>query len=270
MADGVVSNLTLLGSTFVIYGGDLSEYSKTEDDKYSQHSILDEFINNDTITFAFVRDPVDRFLSAFYEAHYRELKAEDFRSGMKGRGRGKSGIETVRLWIGEILLRMDMEREVLLNRSANARGRRRRLPWTPIVDGTPYINSHLVPNMRFLVGQHYKTSIPFNFIGDLKHFAEDFPQIIEPFILDEEMKRNHSKLMELMEHKKVRTNDNWDFELNKYHIERAELSDEDVVRICDMYWLEYMCLPFELPEPCDVNKLIEEHYGVDVEYTSCY
>ena len=292
MNEGIVSNLTLLGSTFVIYGGDLNEYSKTENDKYSQHSILDDFIDNNTITFSFVRDPVDRFLSAYYETHFRRMTTDE-NYGMKGRERmavqrgdhKHPKLDIMRLWTQEILYRMDVEREAL--RKLKDRRRMTDQPpthslrahpatlrtreFTPFEDGpNAYVNSHLAPNMQFLVGQHYRTSIPFSFIGDLRYFTEDFPKIVEPFIADEELRRNHTKFMELMKDHKVRKNDNWDYKLRQFNIDRSELSDDDLMTICEMYYLDYLCLPFDLPEPCDVNKLIEKHYGVDVVYDDCY
>ena len=271
MTNGIVRNLTFLGSEFVIYGGPLNRFSKTEDGKYSQHSILDKFIDNNTITFSFVRDPIDKFLSAFYEAHYRHFNLSEFRSPLAAKYGDKSGIQIMRLWIDEMEHRMAMDQRRKHPKSSKANGNvatndmssRRRL-------ASPFVNSHLFPNMRFLMEQHYRTSIPFNFIGDLKHFAVDFPQIVEPFIVDEELRRNHTKFMELMERKRVRKGDNWDHKLSKFHIERSELSDDDVQRICDLYWLDYLCLPFDIPVQCHVDNLIEKHYGVDVEYDDCY
>merc|ERR1712154_604791 len=129
---------------------------------------------------------------------------------------------------------------------------------------------HLFPNMHFLMGQDRLTSIPFNFIGDLKHFAVDFPQILEPLIVDEELKRNNTKFMELIQNQREQKNQNRDDKLSKFRISRSDLSDEDMMRLCDLYWLDYLCLPFDIPDACDVNKLIEAHYGVDVTFDKCY
>merc|ERR1712194_114735 len=146
-----------------------------------------------------------------------------------------------------------------LHETAQANGERRKKAWQKLVRRKQkkkssrrrlkmmYINSHLFPNMRFIEDQHYQSTIPFNYIGDLKHFGEDFPQIVEPFILNEEMRRNHTKFMELIKRRRIRTGDNWDHKLDIYHIERAELSDANLENICEMYWVDYLCLPFDIP-----------------------
>ena len=38
---------------------------------YSQSKVLNDFIGNESLIFSFVRDPISKFLSAFYEAHVR-------------------------------------------------------------------------------------------------------------------------------------------------------------------------------------------------------
>ena len=248
---GMFHNFTQIGPDVVIKGGEFRKNSKRPNGKYSQHSILDNFLDNNTITFSFVRDPVDKFLSAFHEVNYRifdssQIHNMDYLTRKYG---NKTGIEIMRLWIDEMEHRVAMDK-------------------TPMNRKPYFLNAHLLPNMVFLVGQHYKTSIPFNFIGNLKHFADDFPQIIEPFIVDEELRRNRTKIQDLIARKngpRDRT-----VTLRRFRIERSQLSDDDIRRICKLYWLDYMCFPFDIPVQCDFNGLIQKHYGVNVEYKDCY
>ena len=260
----ILQHLTPLGPEVVIPGFDIKNYSKTPDAKYSQHSILDNFIENNTTTFSFVRDPVDKFLSGFYEVNRRVFVTKEIRIARADKGLralverygNKSGIEIMRSWMKEI------ER-----RTADF-----------IDPHQLFMDPHLLPNMHFLMDQHYQTrSIPFNFIGNLKHFAEDFPQILHPFIRDQELRQNHSKIMDLMIQKRVRADEKsgsvhsiLDEHLTRFLVKRSQLSDDDIRRICELYWLDYMCFPFDIPVQCDLNELIEKHYGVDIEYRDCY
>merc|ERR1712110_1394128 len=58
--------------------------------------------------------------------------------------------------------------------------------------------------------------------------------------------------------------------LRKYDLEVDDLSDEDVQRVCDMYWMDYLCVPFEIPRACSLERMILEHYGSDFRYKECW
>ena len=241
--NGIFRHLTPLESDISLFRGDLF----VNNSKYSQSSILENFIDDNTITFSFVRDPVDKFLSAFYEAH-RPMHAwnhSEYRVELAAKYKDKSGIHILRLWMDEI--------ERLTANGIHT-----------------FVDSHLKPNMYFLTGQHYETSIPFNFIGDLKHFGEDFPQIVRQFVVDKELRRNRTKLQELMIQKRTRSHHTFDEDLSRFQVDRSQLSNEDIQRICELYWLDYLCFPFDIPRQCNVHKLMEKHYGIDVVYNDCY
>lgn len=58
--------------------------------------------------------------------------------------------------------------------------------------------------------------------------------------------------------------------LLKYDLEIDDLSDDDVRKVCELYWMDYLCIPFEIPKACNLTDLILRHYGEDVEYGECW
>ena len=133
-----------------------------------------------------------------------------------------------------------------------------------------YINAHLISNSDFLMDKDLSMNKPFNFIGDLYNLEDDLPQIIMPLVVDPKLKGNYSALREWLIVKRSRAGDNQYEEVKKFDIKGEELMDTDIANICKIYWLDYMCFPFQVPIECDLEQIIREHYGVDVEYKPCY
>ena len=91
-----------------------------------------------------------------------------------------------------------------------------------------------------------------------------------PFLIDEELKRNRTKLMDFLQNRRVRGVDNDHLELSKFSLERSQLSENDISNLCDIYWMDYLCFPFDIPNECDLDKIYNEHYGVELIYKDCY
>merc|ERR1712061_558970 len=45
----------------------------------------------------------------------------------------------------------------------------------------------------------------------------------------------------------------------KYQIEVDDLEEEDIRKICDVYWMDYICLPFPVPDACNITELLLRH-----------
>ena len=277
---GILANLTTMGPKYIIHGIGNDPKKNTSLPKHIDIPSFYSFINNDTISFSFVRDPIDKFLSAFHEVHLRYFVTHEYLKlpfAVADKYGDKSGIQIMRMWIDAMQSR-SADNELRQKRNLKFREKRKR--WTRGEPGLvssrrrlmkgQWMDAHMHPNMRFLQDQNWASNLPFNFIGDLKNLAHDLPQILEPFILDEEVKRNHTKFMELVKKRRGREVNNSDPKVSKFHIERSALSDQDVSSLCELYWLDYLCLPFDIPPQCDIDKLIEDHYGNDVVYKDCY
>ena len=55
-----------------------------------------------------------------------------------------------------------------------------------------------------------------------------------------------------------------------YEIEVNELSDDDIRQICELYWMDFICIPFPIPKACNLTELLLKHYGDDVVYRDCW
>eukprot|EP00483_Globobulimina_turgida_P011003 UN11024 len=56
----------------------------------------------------------------------------------------------------------------------------------------------------------------------------------------------------------------------KYQLEAGDLGDDDIKRICEVYWMDYICIPFHMPNACNLTELLLRHYGDDVVYKDCW
>ena len=100
---------------------------------------------------------------------------------------------------------------------------------------------------------------------------DDLFEILQPFIKDEKLKNNQSLLEEYFFHERDRHNSEYGVKsVQKYSLEDEQLSDEDIINLCDLYWMDYICFPFDMPKQCDIKKLLNDHYGKEVVYKPCY
>eukprot|EP01084_Bolivina_argentea_P104307 186778_1 len=229
--------------------------------------------NSHTFAFTFVRDPISRFLSAFYEYNRRAIL-------YSGYNRGKQISHQILNQFGMKLSQykhsdpMKLLRDIFIN--------------TMLRNSNTYLNDHFVPNMLFLIDQKNKSfNFNYNFIGNIQELDNDLPQIMEPFIRDEKLKNNSYSLMQTyFSRKRHRTNKYSDYSsqsniaqhigdrnkklLNKFNVKESMLDDVDINNLCNVYWLDYICFPFDIPIQCNLTDIIIRHYGIDVEYKPCY
>eukprot|EP01083_Nonionella_stella_P040494 109887_1 len=240
-ADKKLTNLNKLHSEYVVPGGEIAN-----NPEFSLKNMF-EFLNEDALRFTFLRDPIDKFLSAFYEAHYRISKDEFDVNTLPLRERENPDLSTIqilRIWIAFIMQQP--------------------------LEFRNFINDHARPNTYFLQTGNWSLTMPLNFIGQLNHLSEDLPKLLLPYINDVELKANETLLMETYFRRRNKKLQNEYESLRKYEVNRSQLNSFDIMKICELYWLDYLCFPFELPKQCDLEQLILNHYGVDIEYYQCY
>eukprot|EP01084_Bolivina_argentea_P266722 452525_1 len=186
---------------------------------------------------------------AFYEINRRVILANNRRRHwLKSRKyAGKNAIEKLRILMQDILTPKT-------NKSSDEAN------WM-----FDYKDIHASPNILFL-----RKQIPFNFIGNLRNLEFDLPQILQNFV-DEELVRNRSVFTNWFSHERNRDNSHYITKQTRpYVIYRSDLNDSDVEMICKIYWLDYICFPFEIPKQCNISYLFEQHYNKHVSYNSCY
>eukprot|EP01084_Bolivina_argentea_P104308 186779_1 len=257
-------------TSFYSFSGSLS----TKDIEYRVN-------NSKPFAFTFVRDPISRFLSAFFEYNRRVILVSDSDRGTVYIHQIQNEFE-IKLSRYKTTEPMKLLRDVFINtmlRNSN---------YSNSFNINTYLNLHFVPNMLFLIDQTNKYSnFSYNFIGNMKEFNNDLPQIMEPFIRDEKLKNNSYSLMQtyfIRKHHRTnnyseyssRTNfqehvsDRKKNRLNKFNINESMLDDVDINNLCNVYWLDYICFPFDVPIQCNLTDIFIRHYGIDVEYKPCY
>ena len=58
--------------------------------------------------------------------------------------------------------------------------------------------------------------------------------------------------------------------LKNYSFEIDDLENQDIQRLCQIFWIDYLCFPFDLPPQCDLKTIFLQHFGNHMTYHSCY
>eukprot|EP01083_Nonionella_stella_P118304 353152_1 len=212
--------------------------------------------------FTFVRDPVDRFLSSFYEVHTRSHAADRIWSALQVSQ--YSGMQRMRK-----LLELYQENinEYMMNSTTKIRAAK-------IWKG----EHHFHPQMLFLWSQRFDF-LPFNYIGEMTHFDEAMHMIMDEFseYFHEHQDEYHRFVKHLRNRQETHSSEKFKKKKNymnvtkrNYYITRDELTDKDIESICEVYWADYICMPFEIPKQCNIQRLLDKYYGRFVTYNECY
>ena len=109
---------------------------------------------------------------------------------------------------------------------------------------------------------------PFDFIGDLKYYEDIWNPILYQFV---EAKRKERRYQPCKRYRhKDSYRDYGDDVESDFNIQRANLTDDDIRTICEIYWIDYICFPFEIPNQCNITDLFVKHYNKHVSYNDCY
>ena len=199
--------------------------------------------------FTFVRHPISKYLSAFLEVNKRYFDSKRYPNYLKIRTKVLEMMNITWLQYTKMtpikILRMTLDKQL---------------------ESGENIDEHYAPNAYFLNAMR----INFNFIGHLQSLNNDLPQILSDGEIDSD---------EFMEKYFFRRRDSNDTQwttndlqqtIEGFHLDISQLSAKDISNICELYWMDFMSLPFELPKECDIDKLIVKHYGKNIVYKSCY
>lgn len=127
---------------------------------------------------------------------------------------------------------------------------------------------HVHPQIVLLLNKTFGY-FPYDFIGNLSaDFDAAFGLILDEF--SDAVHSNGSLYGEYVQRARNRESGQYGEVDKKDVVKRADLSDDDIRRICEIYWIDYICLPFDIPPQCNVTDLFMKHYGDDVTYHDCY
>ena len=184
--------------------------------------------------FSYIRDPIHKLLSGFNEMHIRKDKFVT----KYNKHKQLSGIDNFRLFLNELKNLSDF------------------YLWNNEIMNI-YPNHHIHPQMMFLLTLNL-THFPMDFIGNITEIQDSLYDIINySYPLNKEEY--------LTEYYKKKTRGY----TKKYHLDVNDLNDIDIKIICDLYWMDYICIPFNIPIQCNLTQLLAKHYGNHVIYNNC-
>ncbi|ETO18270.1 hypothetical protein RFI_19007 [Reticulomyxa filosa] len=214
---------------------------------YAPHDVVEEFY---TITaskqrylyYTYVRDPVARMISSYFEIHRRGIGLH-FGYGIAGLRR----------------LLLDMR-----SRKYKKNG----FPWR--------INHHVWPQMLFLVDK-IGNPLPMDYIGRMESMEITLPYLMEHFTAD----NNATELIQYLTENQFRSRTKDDSYISEIMAKPSlqkdntvtveQLSDEMILWICDLYWIDFYCLDLELPDrvQAECQNIIDQNlqrFGEQNEY----
>ena len=234
-------------------------------------------------SFSYVRDPVGRFLSSFFEY---KVRADDHVEE-KYMNKIHDGDHTPQHLLKE--LAFIMQHRTVCEYDTRYK-RYNYLPRTLNI----YWDDHLNPQMHFLLNDNWD-KYKLNYVGDMSMMQETLYKIMVEYSdinVDEldfdtfkkkyyHLERDrHTKAYQEANNpnkwpkqKKMRNTGQHDTQniiTKNLVLERKDMDDELIQLICELYWLDYLCLPFDIPKQCNITQLFLQHYGNDVVYDDCY
>ena len=229
----------------------------------------------DLFVFSFVRNPVDRLLSGHFELRRRNYT-------ILARSE-QTGIHSVKWLLKSMKNRLDC---------ALSKDKK------DIVDiGVEqiYYNIHILPQMLFLTNYSNPWGfLPINYIGwTTDIFNSTFEILYELYMKDNPAPNlktwtkkdayntwtsiyvqgrdrhalDYLNSTNLMIHPDAKLDP---MDLLEFQVESSDLTDDDIRNICEIYWMDYMCIPFEIPPQCNLTAMFIKHYGDNIVYKDCW
>ena len=233
---------------------------------------INKYIDKDALIFTFIRDPISKALSAFFEINFRAYFSQSrtiYRRRIINNLNFKNWKQYKDL---DGMTAFQHFIDIIYKRT------KQNVPSKAIYPRNYFIDPHFAPNLFFLMhnGQQNK-SLSYYFIGDLKNLGNDLPKLLNGYLSDEQLKNNGDLLMEkYFPSQRNRNNATTDPILArqshnrlrhdaKYNLKSSQLGDDYIKKLCEIYFMDYLCFPsFRLPSQCDLDSLME-HIGVELQ-----
>ena len=202
--------------------------------------------------FSYIRDPLSRFLSGFYEMKLRwnnEVITNEFNFfnytvflEENKLHENDTGIQNIE-WILSQMKSINIQENdgKIINQEKY------------------YWNVHLFPQMYFLNDIRWITH-PLDYIGFIQNAKKSFLLILDQYIKD-----FNASILDDQWHvlRNRHSNEYYHSHFKRYDINTTQLRDEQIRKICELYWMDYICLPFDIPKQCDLKYLFDTFYGED-------
>ena len=245
--------------------------------------------------FTFVRNPMTRFFSAFHQVVYLAIErchSDDNISNMDMNCNNRqiyNGINMHQSWeniynhyknnntTGLIKQWID----IMYNRQLDWYNNNNNYYsyWNIISYWRYYyfFNVHLYPNVLRLF--HVK-QYDWSFIGNIKNLNQDLPKILIPYLKNQtkNIAQNNPQLfMKNNFYSKHHRNSKRDYsdKMSKAFVLdlsnlRSEINGNEYInKICQIYWIDFICLPFQVPDECNLTQMYQQHYNKHIKYQQC-
>lgn len=239
--------------------------------KYMEYDQVRAYMTQ-LFVFSFIRDPVDRLLSAHFE-----IRRRNYTMVAKSH---QTGINSVKYLLKSMKNRLDC---------ALAKNKNDSISSLKI-----WYNIHLLPQMIYLTNFTSPWGFyPLNYVGYTKDlFNSTFEILYELYYKDNPRKKGDKTKKDAKNtysstYVHGRDRHSMDYlnnsnlmihpdavlspmELLNYEVEYDDLTDDDIRNICEVYWMDYLCLPFDIPKQCNLTQLFIKHYGENIVYKQCW
>ena len=235
----------------------------------------------DSLLFTFVRDPIDKFLSAFYEIYRRVIHNSFGIFCLNALQSNQSTLEYENIDIDNELINAKIAYSFYVNQSVfmllehwidilyqrNIAKNIEKIQNNQMLRNDfnyYYFNPHNWPNIAFL-----SKEMGLNFIGNLANMVNDMKILLAPYF-----KQNYivgQEIDNVFDKSKSGNNNSGRHRHSKeynqrgvaemarifsaFSFERKQLSDNDIFKLCHIFWVDYVCFPFQIPKQCDLDQL---------------
>ena len=215
---------------------------------------------NDIFLFTFIRDPIDHVLSAYFEALLRSKK---LKQKLKSGKYKKNPFKLFNDVLKEMIKRQNEQNKILnftKNNSYIGVGWNR-MGKSKVTDFEyPYYHDmHLRPQTSYLLNSQWKF-FNLNYIGNLNNITSELYYMINQFFTHHGYSKmdyntyNSTYLVHKRNHNDIKYNKG----ISK--IKRNMLNDTHIQMICELYWIDYVCINgLHVPKQCDRQSLIQKY-----------
>ena len=235
-------------------------------------------------SFSYVRDPIPRYLSGFFEYMKRGNDKVEQKYMKEIERDNNTDPKHLALELAKI-----MEHRMICEWNRKFTNLNSNLNNNTTDEYKPnilsiYWDDHMNPQMHFLLNDKWDP-YQLNYVGYIEKMEETLYKILiqhsdlHPNDLSfdtfkekhfEKARDRHTKKYQNGQIKQTNNGHSKVIDASELVIEAYELESDLIQMICELYWMDYICLPFDIPQQCNLTDLFLQHYGEHVVYNDCY